>query len=221
MRETPSSKFTQIKKSFFARGQSRVPLGGSVEAFKGVFSSMRVATNPANKPCLTVTVDVANGTFFQEARLQDAVLQMLNISNPQAFFGAFQQAVEKGWDKSMMKTNLKRLTKVKVIVAHRRDPETNQPAMYMIDKIISRTAHEHKIEIRDGDKREWMTVAEYFRRRYNMTVVNGLPLVKMTKKESYIPMDVCKIVQNQRYPFKLNEKQTVSNSLAFILLFQN
>ena len=41
----------------------------------------------------------------------------------------------------------------------------------------------------------------------------------MTKKEIYMPMDVCKITQNQRYPFKLNEKQTVSNSLAFILLF--
>ncbi|KAF9638526.1 putative eukaryotic translation initiation factor 2c protein [Lasiodiplodia theobromae] len=210
MRETPSTKFTQIKKSFFARGQSRAPLGGAVEAFKGVFSSMRVATNPANKPCLTVTVDVANGTFFQEAKLQDAVLQMLNIPNPQAFLGAYQQAVGKGWDKSMMKTNLKRLSKVKVIVAHRRDSETNQPVSYVIDKIMSRTAHEHKIEIRDGDKREWMTVADYFRRKYNLTVINGLPLVKMTKKEIYMPMDVCKITQNQRYPFKLNEKQTSS-----------
>ncbi|KKY16343.1 putative eukaryotic translation initiation factor 2c [Diplodia seriata] len=214
MRETPSGQFTQIKKSFFSRGDTRVNLTGAVEAFKGVFSSMRVATNPANKPCLTVTVDVANGTFFQDLRVQEAVLHMLNIPNPGAFKGAYAAAQDK-WDKSMMKTNLKRLSKVRVIVGHRGvDTETGQLPTYMIDKVMSRTPHQHKIEIRDGENRTWMTVAEYFRRKYDIMVIDGLPLLKMTKKDIYMPMEVCKIVQNQRYPFKLNEKQT-SNMIKF------
>ncbi|EKG10810.1 Argonaute/Dicer protein PAZ [Macrophomina phaseolina MS6] len=216
MRETPSGKFTKIKKSFFARGQTRVPLSGSVEAFKGVFSSMRVAVSPTNKEaCLTVNVDVANGTFFQEGMLKDACMQILNLPNPQVFIGQFQQAVKGNWDKSMMKTNFKRLSKIWVYVNHRGlDNETGQLPAYMIDKIIPRTPHDHKIEIRDGDKREWLTVADYFRRKYHITLTAGLPLVKMTKKDVFLPMDVCKIKQNQRYPFKLNEKQT-SNMIKF------
>ncbi|GME33790.1 Eukaryotic translation initiation factor 2 [Neofusicoccum parvum] len=209
MRETPSGKFTRIKKSFFARGQTRSPLGGSVEAFKGVFSSMRIATNPNNRPCLTVNVDVANGTFFQESSLHDACMQMLNIPNAQAFHTSFQSAL-RNWDKSVMKTNLKRLSKVRVFVNHRLDNETGEPPVFMIEKIMSRTPQDHRIEIRDGEKREWLTVADYFRRKYQIVLKAGLPLVKMTKKDIVIPMDLCKIKQNQRYPFKLNERQTAA-----------
>ncbi|KAI7549659.1 hypothetical protein KC317_g14508, partial [Hortaea werneckii] len=36
LREYPSNKYTQIKRSFFARGEQRFSLGGGVEAFKGV-----------------------------------------------------------------------------------------------------------------------------------------------------------------------------------------
>ena len=41
MRERPSQRYTQIKKSFFQRGEQRAPLGQGIEAFKGVFSSLR------------------------------------------------------------------------------------------------------------------------------------------------------------------------------------
>lgn len=41
MREWPSQQYTQIKKSFFERGEERFELGGGVEAFKGVFASLR------------------------------------------------------------------------------------------------------------------------------------------------------------------------------------
>ncbi|OJD34765.1 piwi domain-containing protein [Diplodia corticola] len=214
MRETPSGKFTKIKKSFFARGQARLSLTGAIEAFKGVFSSIRVATSPANKPCLTVTVDVANGTFFQDGRLHEVVMHMLNLSNPQALISAYAKAQD-NWDRSMLKTNLKRLSKVRVVVGHRGvDRETKGLPVYTIDKIMSRTPQQHKIEIRDGESRQWMTVSDYFRRKYNITVLAGLPLVKMTKKDIYMPLEVCKIEQNQRYPFKLNEKQT-SNMIKF------
>ncbi|KAL1649484.1 Protein argonaute [Diplodia intermedia] len=43
----------------------------------------------------------ANGTFFQDARVQEAVLQMLNIPNPQALKSAYVKAQD-NWDRSML-----------------------------------------------------------------------------------------------------------------------
>ncbi|KAK8202437.1 hypothetical protein IWZ01DRAFT_562162 [Phyllosticta capitalensis] len=87
-----SRNLTAIKKSFFAKGQTRTALGNGIEAFKGVFSSIRMTTTAgfklralimaislslkcartvvgpffrfANKPSLSVNVDVVNGTFW-------------------------------------------------------------------------------------------------------------------------------------------------------------
>lgn len=44
LRETPSHnpQFTAVKRSFFAPGSSRVSLGGGVDAFRGVYQSIRI-----------------------------------------------------------------------------------------------------------------------------------------------------------------------------------
>ena len=41
MRQGPSRRLTSIKQSFFSRGKDRWPLGGGVEAFKGVYQTIR------------------------------------------------------------------------------------------------------------------------------------------------------------------------------------
>lgn len=43
LRETPSKTLIAIKRSFFARTEERVRLGGGVEAMKGVYQSIRLA----------------------------------------------------------------------------------------------------------------------------------------------------------------------------------
>ena len=59
-RESPRLKYTQIKRSFFARGEQRFPLGGGVEAFKGVYQSPRLCSGPSGAQ-LTLNLDVMNG----------------------------------------------------------------------------------------------------------------------------------------------------------------
>lgn len=62
IREYPALQYTQIKQSYFARGQERFTLGGAIEAFKGVYQSMRVVHGgPAMKGRLSLNIDVANG----------------------------------------------------------------------------------------------------------------------------------------------------------------
>ena len=63
LRETPRQQYTQIKRSFFARGQERYILGNAVEAFKGVYQSPRLA-HGLQGARLTINLDVANGAQF-------------------------------------------------------------------------------------------------------------------------------------------------------------
>jgi eukaryotic translation initiation factor 2C len=77
MREGPSREYTQIKKSFFQRGELRHDLGGGVEAFKGVFASLRPVLDDKYNKALSVNVDVANGTFWRAQELTRVSLSML------------------------------------------------------------------------------------------------------------------------------------------------
>lgn len=88
MREYPSQQYTQIKKSFFQRGEARFDLGGGVEAFKGVFSSLRPVLNDKFQRALSVNVDVANGTFWRAQELTRAIAQVFNC-NPQRKYSAY------------------------------------------------------------------------------------------------------------------------------------
>lgn len=82
MRELPSQQYTQIKKSFFQRGEQRFDLGGGIEAFKGVFASLRPVLNDQMTRNLSVNVDVANGTFWRAQELTRALAQVFNCSPP-------------------------------------------------------------------------------------------------------------------------------------------
>lgn len=75
MREWPSQRYTQIKKSFFQRGEQRFDLGGGVEAFKGVFASLRPVLDDKFNKNLSVNVDVANGTFWRSQELTRVSLE--------------------------------------------------------------------------------------------------------------------------------------------------
>lgn len=79
MREWPSRQYTQIKKSFFQRGEQRFDLGGGVEAFKGVFASLRPVLDDKFNKSLSVNVDVANGTFWRSQELTRVSATRLNF----------------------------------------------------------------------------------------------------------------------------------------------
>lgn len=55
MRMWPSGQYTQIKRSFFARGKARTALDNVVEAMKGVYTSIRLCDvsqiSEFRKPC--------------------------------------------------------------------------------------------------------------------------------------------------------------------------
>lgn len=46
MRQNPSKMFTVVKRSYFMKGRIQHPLGGGIEAFKGVYQSIRATQVP-------------------------------------------------------------------------------------------------------------------------------------------------------------------------------
>lgn len=217
MRQTPSARYTQIKKSFFSRGQDRFLLGGGIEAFKGVFASMRAVHTLENnipKARLSVNVDVANGTFWTDSILHDAAALMCKQRSAEDFARAFGQC-KRDWKRSAMFITLKRLRKVSVYVTHRKLEKRQE---FVIEDILPQDPHEYRFEQQERDQDGNVTesrrtsLADYFRDKYQISLKLSLPVVKMTKKirgsNVVQPMDVCRIIENQRYQYKLDEKQT-------------
>ncbi|KAF2641273.1 Piwi-domain-containing protein [Massarina eburnea CBS 473.64] len=203
MREGPSQKYTQIKKSFFQRGENRFDLGGGVEAFKGVFSSLRPVLNDRFEKSLSVNVDVANGTFWRAQELTRAIGQVFNCGPPQ-FQQRFREA-KKDWRNSQLKKDLKRFKRVGITAFHDKKAETQ----WTIDEFVNMDANEATFVDPDGVK---ISVAAYFKKRYSLNCTPGMPVVKVTKKirgnPVYLPVDWLRIDQNQRYNIKLSDQQT-------------
>jgi eukaryotic translation initiation factor 2C len=213
MRQEPSRRYTQIKKSFFQRGEKRFDLGGGVEAFKGVFASLRPVLNDKFEKSLSVNVDVANGTFWRTQDLLRAVTQVFNIHDDNQFSSRWLEA-KRDWKKSQLRKDLARFNRIQVTAFH-----TTPGQQWTIDKITQLDASEAKMP--DPDDRRpgvepknlrQISLLQYFRSKYNINLRPKLPMVKMTKKirggDVYLPIEYLKIEENQRYNTKLSDTQT-------------
>lgn len=209
MRVTPGSKYTSIKRSYFARGQQRFPLGGGVEAFRGVYQSLRTVASAAG-PRLSVNVDSANGTFWIAQPLHVAAVALTGKRDVNDLIAALRQG-----EKGRAAQDMKRLRRQHVVCAHRGATNVDR---YVIDRFIYQDAKSYKFPVLDTTtgKGTPTSVADYFARKYNIRLqYPDLPLVKMTKgKNTVLPMEVLKFEENQRYNFKMDERQT-ANMIKF------
>jgi eukaryotic translation initiation factor 2C len=74
VRETPAKKFTAIKRSFFQKSGCR-ELEGGVEAWKGIFQSIR----PAQGGRLIMNVDMATCCFWKEGSLMELAMNLVRL----------------------------------------------------------------------------------------------------------------------------------------------
>lgn len=206
LREFPTMNYTQIKRSFFARGQERFTLGAAVEAFKGVYSSMRIVHGgPAAKARLSVTVDVSNGVFWTETTLPIAAYQLCGRRDVNDLIASLRSRGEKGADGQA----LKKMRKLHVVSVHRGKDTVDK---YVIDRFVYQGARDAKFE-KDG---KMISIYDYYAKTYNIRLnYPDLPLVKATRgKNTLLPMEILKIEPNARYTFKLDERQT-ANMIKF------
>lgn len=213
MRETPRSRFHPFRRAFYSRNNQKAPLGGGVEALKGVYASIRCAYyGPTISPGLAVNVDVANGTFWTEGALLGAMMATCGMTDRSLFQRQFQAAAARDWRRSPLYENLKRLLRVKVFSEHRGNGTRDE---FSIEKFLPQTALEYTFLKDDGSR---ITLRDYYQQQYRLGIESGLPVVMMTKKvgkpgaktNAVIPVDVLRIGPFQRFAYKLSDSQTSS-----------
>ena len=119
-----------------ARGENRFPLGNGVEAFKGVFASVRPVLNAARNPGLSVNVDVANGTFLSQMDLIQSAAQVCRARNADDLANMFASA-KRDWHKSIMYKFMKAYTHVGVKITHRKEGQVEFKVQRFLNKGLS------------------------------------------------------------------------------------
>ncbi|TGZ81202.1 Piwi-domain-containing protein [Ascodesmis nigricans] len=205
LRETPSKTYLAIKRSFFARNGCR-QLPGGVEAWKGIFQSIR----PADGGKLIVNVDTSTAVFWESGPLH-IVAQRMSKTNDLV---AFENLFAAGDGGRRMAAQLRRLKRVQFTCHHRkRDNDPANLKVYTIEGFVGSakdTTFEMRKTNRDGTENEvQISVADYYVQAYNIRLKHPrLPLVRTRKPGEYYPMELCHVIEGQRCPFKLDDRQT-------------
>ncbi|KAK6794880.1 hypothetical protein RDI58_008333 [Solanum bulbocastanum] len=189
LRELPTSKYCPVGRSFYSPNLGRrQPLGEGLESWRGFYQSIR-----PTQMGLSLNIDMSSTSFIEPLPVIDFVTQLLNrdvSSRPLS-------------DADRVKIK-KALRGVKVEVTHR----GNMRRKYRIANLTSQATRELTFPV--DDKGTLKSVIEYFRETYGFVIQHTQwPCLQVGNQQrpNYLPMEVCKIVEGQRYSKRLNEKQ--------------
>ncbi|GMH16098.1 hypothetical protein Nepgr_017939 [Nepenthes gracilis] len=189
LRELPTSRYSPVARSFYSPDLGRrQPLGEGLESWRGFYQSIR-----PTQMGLSLNIDMSSTAFIEPLPVIEFVTQLLNrdvTSRPLS-------------DADRVKIK-KALRGVKVEVTHR----GNMRRKYRISGLTSQATRELTFPV---DERGTMkSVVEYFRETYGFVIQHTQwPCLQVGNQQrpNYLPMEVCKIVEGQRYSKRLNERQ--------------
>ncbi|EWC45585.1 hypothetical protein DRE_05443 [Drechslerella stenobrocha 248] len=197
LRETPAKHFITIKRSFFKHAGSQ-RLDGGVEAWKGIFQSIR----PGQGNNLTINVDVAAAVFWTEGTVIACIQNLLRINSPEELINRLKSQPGR--------RELSRVKKVQFYTKHRK-ADKERPKRFTIEGFTKNGAREEMFDVRDRETGhvDRLSVETYYHKNYNIRLrYPQLPLIQTKKKNVLFPMELAFIVEGQRYPYKLDERQT-------------
>ncbi|EPS44580.1 hypothetical protein H072_1419 [Dactylellina haptotyla CBS 200.50] len=197
LRETPAKHFITIKRSFFKQAGCAT-LDGGVEAWKGIFQSIR----PAQGNNLTINVDVAAAVFWSEGTLLTCIQKLLKYGNPDEMSNRLR--TEQGF------RDLRRVKRLQFFTKHR-NTEKERQKKFTIEGFTKSGAREEMFDVRDRETghTDRLSIETYYHKHYNIRLRYPLlPLVKTKKKNVLFPIELCFVASGQRYPYKLDERQT-------------
>ncbi|XP_065881060.1 protein argonaute 1 [Euphorbia lathyris] len=189
LRELPTTRYCPVGRSFYSPDLGRrQPLGEGLESWRGFYQSIR-----PTQMGLSLNIDMSSTAFIEPLPVIDFVTQLLNrdvSSRPLS-------------DSDRVKIK-KALRGVKVEVTHR----GNMRRKYRISGLTSQATRELTFPV---DERGTMkSVVEYFYETYGFAIQHTQwPCLQVGNQQrpNYLPMEVCKIVEGQRYSKRLNERQ--------------
>ncbi|KAB1212130.1 Protein argonaute 1 [Morella rubra] len=189
LRELPTTRYCPVGRSFYSPHLGRrQSLGEGLESWRGFYQSIR-----PTQMGLSLNIDMSSTAFIEPLPVIEFVTQLLNrdvTSRPLS-------------DSDRVKIK-KALRGVKVEVTHR----GNMRRKYRISGLTSQATRELTFPV---DERGTMkSVVEYFYETYGFVIQHSQwPCLQVGNQQrpNYLPMEVCKIVEGQRYSKRLNERQ--------------
>ncbi|KAL2461865.1 Protein argonaute 1 [Abeliophyllum distichum] len=187
LRELPTSRYCPVGRSFYSPDLGRRPLGEGLESWRGFYQSIR-----PTQMGLSLNIDMSSTAFIEPLPVIDFVTQLLNKDVSRPLSDADRVKIKKA------------LRGIKVEVTHR----GNMRRKYRISGLTSQATRELAFPV---DQRGTMkSVVEYFKETYGFVIQHTQwPCLQVgnQQKANYMPMEVCKIVEGQRYSKRLNDKQ--------------
>ncbi|SPO05231.1 related to argonaute like post-transcriptional gene silencing protein QDE-2 [Cephalotrichum gorgonifer] len=212
VRQRPSETLVPIRRNFYPPNAQYQRLDEIVEVSIGAYMAMKISNvQPFG---LALNVDVAHTAMWVGGQtLHDLATRYLESVDPRCRPADIMRALspeQRGntWVPSESFMHLKRLQKLRFTCPHQKNKKVYQVARWLHlpelgDKISS---SRHVTFDINGQKQ---TVYDYFEKKYNIRLrYPQFPLIETTKKGTYIPMELCFVEHNQRYPFKLSPNQT-------------
>lgn len=179
--------YPTLRGSFFTSRDARHIYGG-LEVYQGYYQSVRPTRGK-----MMINVDLSATAFYQSGPLIEVVTRILLKRSPDDLRRGIQ-------DREMTKVE-KILKGVQIRDNHRGEHKRR----FKIMKFTSGPASHTQFDRGDGST---VSVENYFYEVYNRRLnFPHLPCV-VVKKDVFLPMEVCDIIEGQRYMRKLDEKQT-------------
>jgi eukaryotic translation initiation factor 2C len=159
----------------FCTNQGSQPLGGGVEAWQGYSQSIRPTPRR-----MMINIDFHATAFYESGSLIQIVLKILNIRSIEDF-----KIIS---DAECLKLE-KRLKNLKIYATHRGEDASNR--RLRISKLTNTSASNTTFEV-NGQQ---LDIATYFQRTYNIRLQYPFLPCIVTRKEAYLPMEVCNVVE--------------------------
>ncbi|KAF9156218.1 argonaute 1, partial [Linnemannia schmuckeri] len=185
----PAMLYTVIARSFFTP-EGKVMLPGGLEAWRGYFQSMRPGVGR-----MLVNIDISSTAFFQSGSLIELVCKRAGVREPEGLI----RLQDGAWRKIE-----KFLKGLRVKVMHR-DASTRG---FKIAKISDKSAAEITFNQETEAGPQPITVAAYFKEVYRTPLRYPKLRCVTIGRDMILPMEVCSVIEGQRYPKKLDEIQT-------------
>ncbi|KAJ7297230.1 hypothetical protein O6H91_Y072000 [Diphasiastrum complanatum] len=191
LRELPTHRYSPVGRSFYSPQLGRrQQLGDGLESWRGFYQSIR-----PTQMGLSLNIDMSSTAFIEPLPVTEFVAKLLNKDLNRPLSDADRIKIKKA------------LRGVKVEVTHR----GNMRRKYRISGLTSQPTQELMFPV--DERGTLKSVIEYFRDTYGY-VIRGqsLPCLQVGNQErpNYLPMEVCKIVEGQRYTKRLSERQVTA-----------
>ncbi|KAF9434815.1 argonaute 1 [Entomortierella beljakovae] len=197
IRHKPSLLYVTVGNSFFTP-RDKQQLSGPLEVWRGAYQSARPAVGK-----MMINLDVAATAFYQSGPLIEIIVKTLGLRNPNDLT---RTSPPISWQKVE-----KAIKGLRIVLTHRERSKKG----FKILKLIQQSARQCKFKVESNklDAQGKPTLVEtnieaYFQKTYGRKLqYPTLPCIAIGRT-AIVPLEVCSVVEGQRYPKKLDERQT-------------